>query len=329
MKILSASGACIALLVFVACSSDDSHPVVDIDTSDASVEDSSANTHNDGALPEDDGGSLPNDGSVDAADSGTPTLPPGAVCDPLQMWAAEAKLAASTAGDDALSSITSDERSIAWVDASDNSVHYADRDDPVDAFGAAKTISTVGLALGERVGLAFDGRTLYAIRADRQGLVAFSRDSRGDSFTSYGTTTLDNLNAEGATLGAGNFFTDLVVSNTVLLVRVTGGASAGIRLASRVLPGDAWSPTLPFAAQSELAVSSGKARRPTGIATDRRALFYWDEVSASEKVALFPFDSATATAFVDLGDRAGAQPNGLCTSLYYSASGDLYTAARK
>jgi len=331
MKTLLRSGACIALLAISACSSAPQNDAfIPSSNADGGGGDSSAQP-SDGGLTEEagDAAANPSDGGADASNDGGTTPLPAAVCDPLQMWGAAAKIPLSTAQEDTLVSVTSDERSLTWITPIDNAVYYADRDDPAQPFGAAKILPTAGLALGERVAITFDGLTLYAIRSDRQGLVAFARDSRADSFATHGTLSLDNLNAEGASLGAGNYFTDLVVSNTVLLLRVTGGASAGIRLATRALPGEAWSATSPFAAQSELAISGGKARRPTGISSDRRALFYWDEVSMTEKVALFPFDTATATAFVDIGDRASAQPNSLCTSLYYSATGDLFLAPKK
>ena len=271
----------------------------------------------------DDGGDA---ATGDAGDSG-----PAPTCDPTRGWNTGVKITSSTLGVDALEAVTGSESVLAWITPSDGVIHYVGRDFPQDPWGAEQTLPGSGLASGQKVALSSDGLYLYALAASKRSIQVFTRSSRADPFTGPGTATAADLNTEGSALTGGANFSDLVIgtSSTALILRIEGGSSPGLRLSTRVLPTDTWATTTAFAPQSEFDVVAGKARRPTGLSTDRRALFYFDEVTAHQKVAYFDYDATLATQFTDMGVIGGAQPNEDCTVLYYDATADLYSATQK
>jgi hypothetical protein len=228
----------------------------------------------------------------------------------------------------ALAAVTGDEASIAWT-GDDGVVRVADRASALEPFGLPQALGAV-LASGERVALAHDGRLLYGIRADRRGLVLWSRGARGETFSEGGSGVLENVSSELDGLGAGELVSDVVVapSDRALVFRRVGGAAPGLRVADRVLPSDAWSRTTAFAPQPELAMTGVQARRPTGLSADLRALYFFDEAAGSQRVGYFPYDSPVATRFADLGAYRDAQPNGDCTRLYFTRAGKIVAAPR-
>ena len=68
-----------------------------------------------------------------------------------------------------------------------------------------------------------------------------------------------------------------------------------------------------------LQASCGLRRRPTGISSDQLTMFYWDELSGTERATFRAAVNAPFVGAIDLGARASAQPNESCTRLYYSA----------
>ncbi|CAN5337487.1 hypothetical protein BH09MYX1_BH09MYX1_14540 [soil metagenome] len=311
-------------LTAAACSAaDGSHPTI----LGATPPDGSDGGTDAAIATNDAGADARSDAATDAAvDGGSVTPPPAlpGVCDSTRTYPSVSKLAVSTVALEAMPTASEDGLTVAWITPNDGAVHYADRVDSVTAFTAAKTLSNPKLATGERVALARDGHTLYGVRADRLALVAFTRAASGDDFGAAGTSTLENLDGE---LVSGESFADVVVgsSSLALVYRRVGGSSPGLRLATRIMPGDAWATSTPFAVQAELAMVGPKARKPTGLSNDRRAIFYFDELSGTEKIGFFEWDATTATTFLDLGARANAQPNSDCTVLTYDTAGDLYT----
>lgn len=302
----------------------------------APSKDAAADSAVDAAPPDGGGGDAEVDAQADASDAALDAgdagdAGPAPTCDPTRGWNAGVKVTSSTSGIDALSAVTGSESVLAWVTPADGVVHYVGRDSPQDPWGAEQTLAPNGLAPNEKVALSGDGLYLYALATSRRSIHAFTRTSRADPFSGPSNATVVDLNTEGGALSGGATFSDLVVgtSSTALVLRVAGGSSPGLRLSTRVLPTDTWATTTAFAPQSEFDVVLGKARRPTGLSTDRRALFYFDEVTGHQKVGYFDYDATLATQFTDLGVLGGAQPNEDCTVLYYDATADLYSATRK
>jgi hypothetical protein len=264
-------------------------------------------------------------GAADAADA-APIPDLTATCNPAKTWLNGVSVGVTTSSA-SLATINGSETSIAWL-TEDDVVHYADRADTSSAFGADRTI-TSGVAPGERVALTSDGLTLYAIGADSRSLVAFVRGTTDDDFAAADSPLLDNLNAELAALESNATVSDLVVgtSSNVMLLRYVGGSSAGLRKAQRIMPTDAWPSTSPYAQQAELAVVNGKARRPTGLSLDGRALFFYDEVSGAQMVGFFAYDATTIAQFSSLGSKLDAQTNTDCTTLYFDDGSTIRSAA--
>ena len=61
----------------------------------------------------------------------------------------------------------------------------------------------------------------------------------------------------------------------------------------------------------------GKRRRPTGISSDGRTLFYFDEVTSLERAAWRDGPTSAFGLFKDIGAFAEAVPNLRCDTLYY------------
>jgi len=275
----------------------------------------------------DDGGGAAVDAAAEAAPDSGPIADTTASCDPSKIWSAGASLPLTTSAA-TFGAIDGSETTVAWITTSDDVVHYADRDDATSPWGADQTIAS-GFAPGERVAVQNNGLALYAIGADHRSIVSFERAQIGDAFSVGAGAALANVNDEIAALPNGTTVSDVVLSpsSTLLVLRWVGGSSAGLRIARRVMLTDTWPTTSAFAVQSETAVVNGKARRPTGISVDGRALFYWDETTSSETVGFFAWDATTMSQFTSLGSRADAQVNTDCSALYYDdGSGNLETA---
>ncbi len=263
------------------------------------------------------------DGGPDAE---VPT--PAAVCDPGKGWGTAGELALPGSEAKTLDAVSADEYTVAWS-SEDGAVRVADRATIAGAFAPPQVFSSV-FASGERVALGADGRALYGVRPDGRGLLVLTRPSRDEAFAPSDGSVVANLQGELDAMAPDERIADLVVgsSDTALLFRRVGGASPGLRLALRVMPGDAWTASQPFAVQTELSMVGARARRPTGLSADRRALYFLDESSGVSRVAHFRYDAATASTFLDTVGQESAQPSRDCATLYFSTAGKVFAAGR-
>lgn len=253
---------------------------------------------------------------------------PAAVCDPARGWSAPVELVLPGVEAKRLDAVSGDELTIAWS-SGDDAIRVADRSTLPGAF-APPQVLTAGFASGARVALGADGRALYGVRPDERGLVLLTRPSRDDAFAPGDEGVLANLQGELDAMAPDERVADVVIgsSDTALLFRRVGGASPGLRLALRVMPGDAWSTSQPFAVQPELSPVGARARRPTGLSADLRALYFLDESSSVSRVAYFGYDALTASTFLDTVGQENAQPSRDCATLYFSNGGKVFTAPR-
>jgi hypothetical protein len=285
-------------------------------------------------------------GEAGAAFTGPP--PPAAACGQTGAWGAGV-VAVSTAADDILDAVTSDELSIAWTSGagSTQAVLYADRASSADAFAAPQSLPA-GQFTADRVALSPDGLRLTVVNADGRGFSELTRTSRAlpaAAFGSAGTGAYSNLDAAGA-LSAGQLYGDPVLSadDTVFYYSVyaAGGADAGqggadagqtatIYRSERLLSTDTWPVGFAVANSPDLAAQGTLRRRPTAVSADRRTLFFWDEISGTERALWADESTGAFDMLVDLGDRSMAAPNAACTHLYYSAPGassiDIFVAS--
>jgi hypothetical protein len=308
---------------------------------------SDAGTPNDGGAKLDaaaDSGSVPGsdagdrlDAAVDATSDAGPRPLPGAACPVGSTWGAPVLEPFSTAQDDVNPALAGNSLTLVWSTGSGNPViHYVDRAQETDPWGQEQMLVSTAAPLraGERVAVTDDGLQLYGIAADGRSIVQLTRESVLGEFGPSSGGSVSNLNMALAAFAADEQVADLVLgaSGLSLLYRRVSSTAPGLFLSLRLLTSDMWPVAMPFAKQAELLPSGGKVRRPTGLSRDLRALFYWDEVTSTERVGMFAFDAPVATVFEDLGARRGAAPNGACSRLYFSTSGatslDIFGAPR-
>jgi hypothetical protein len=291
----------------------------------------------------DDGAPIGSDsGTAEAGtdDSGGPTgpPPPAAGCKTTATWGAGVLLDVSGGSDDVLDSVTADELSIAWtvVNGGTSTIHYGDRSSTAASFVAQSL--PAGLYTNDRVALSFDGLRLLVIDPDGPGFSQLTRASRGDAFVpgaDAGVSPASNYDNFAGRLKAGQSYGDpvLAADDDVFYYSVYGGtADAGaptIYRTARLLVTDAWPAGAPLSTSTGLLPQGALRRRPTGLSSDQQTLFFWDEVTGTERAAWISAAGAF-DSFVDLGSRSMAAPNAACSALYYSAQGsssiDLFRA---
>lgn len=272
----------------------------------------------------------------DAGDAGAPPVPVPPVCDPSKTWGAGTLVNASTPDEDRFGAISADELTIAWttidaVDASRVVIHYADRSTTSAPFGAAKIFTQpTGYAASDRVALSSDGRALTVVRSDRLGFGVATRATRTDDFGNVSETPYARVNPSALDdPPSGVVVGDPVVGGADRLFFFTvvePAATHVIRAAARDPVQDpAWGP-FDYVLETALEATADGVRRPTGLSSDGRTLFFWDETISIERAAWRDAVSAPFSSFRDLGARRDAAPNASCSHLYYSEGGDLFFA---
>lgn len=270
---------------------------------------------------------------TDAAEAGPFVVP--AACDPGAKYGAGVSLGLGVGQIKELSAIADDERTLAWITPSDGVVHYADRVKNAAAFTGEQTLDGSALAPGERVALEPAGLALYALAAGGRAIVQYARSAPGAALSlapnlALPMLTVAQLNAQLAAMPPAERLSDITLGavGRTLVARHVGGQAPGLLRADRMMPSGGWSQLADFAAQGELVQSGNSARRPSGLSSDARALFYFDALTATSKTAYFDLDAAKASVFVDRGAWGRAQPNRDCSQVYYDVDGDLLVAAR-
>ena len=305
-------------------------------STDVDASDTGDDAQTDGMSGLTDGGD-DGDSASDAGDGGGFPPPPSAVCNLTPTWGEGALLSISTASDDELDAVTPDEFSIAWTIGTGGTatVEYADRASSTDPFGEPQTLAS-GTFATDRVALSPDGLRLVAVNSDGQGFSELTRSSRlppGNTFGAPSVGTYANFDAAG-TLASGQSYGDPVLSaddRSFYYSVYGGGLTATIFRTARLFAGDAWPAGAPLASSSGLAAQGSLRRRPTAISSDEQTLFFWDEISTTERAAWIDESTGAFDVFVDLGARAMAAPNTACTELYFSSPGaasvDLFSAS--
>jgi hypothetical protein len=212
--------------------------------------------------------------------------------------------------------VTIDELTVAWT-AISGDVFVADRAAVTAPFGAPVQVNGPGALAVDRVALAPSGTSLVAVRADRRGFVGYERSTPADPWTPSPGLEFTQVRAvfEGGAkvsepvLGADkrSFYFVLSTANRLPLVyesRWDGGQG------SWGLPSNVTGTELQNADAMHL-------RRPTGMSTDGRTLFFFDERTNLERAAWRESPAAPFSVFQDVGPFPEAAPNLRCDSLYY------------
>jgi|HubBroStandDraft_2_1064218.scaffolds.fasta_scaffold40876_1 hypothetical protein len=281
----------------------------------------------DGAATE--GGGSGAGGDAATGPSGPP--PPGPVCSQTATWGAGTELAISassdaTSLDNNLGAITPDELTIAWTIGTGSSavIAYADRAADTDPFGEPQTLSASSFAQ-DRVAVSPDGLRLVVVSSDRQGFLELTRTARSGASNTFGAASVGSYSNFVGILPMGESFGDPVLSadDNTFYYSIYGrpGETDTIARTTRLVSTDAWPSGALLPATSVLAEEQEEVtlrRRPTAISSDDQTLFYWDEVSGTERATWINTSTGVFTGFVDLGARQWANPNTACTRLYYS-----------
>jgi len=261
-------------------------------------------------------------GTSDAADASDAYVPPPpSQCNPTMSLGATTKVLGESATDERFAGITRDERTIAWT--AGGSVYIADRDSADGTFGAPQLVTSSAVADG--VAISHDGTYLVAVGADRRSFLPFEREERTGAFAAASdapfATLIDTLDATES-IGDPVF----VNSEVVLLYSVYGKSADTFRLAGRISIFASFFPSSTLAFE-ELRAQGTARRRPTGTGDDFQTIFYWDEVTQTEKLARLN-GSEQILSVQDLGARPWAQTNASCDRVYFGA-GDLAFATAK
>ena len=309
-------------LVAVACS--DSAPSAALTSIGPAAGNDSGTSANDASAASDADPDVDVDGGQDAG--ADVRLPDPSVCDPKMTLGAPAPVV-STNADDRFGAISADELTVAWTVPSGGSatLQIADRASTSEAFGAPHSPSEL-VAL-DGVALAPSGLTLVAIATNSRAFLVFQRESRTEPFVLGEASAYDPL---ASALEPSEKVGDPVFAygDQVLVYSVYGTSSGSsddtVRYATRLSSGSPWDAAGALAFP-ELRAQGSLRRRPSGVGNDFQTLFFFDEISGTQKLGRF----AGTVAFHeihDLGARAFAQPNGDCTRVYYGAAGDIVSS---
>lgn len=279
-----------------------------------------------------------NDGGGDAGDigdAGSTALPEGgsggrplpgpSLCDEMAAWTGSANVAGvSTAASETLLSITPDELDLAFL--RDGALYVAHRAQASAAFSMLATVVLpMGWSVSQGASLSADGKRLIVVASAQNRLGELTRAARDVQFdgtvdeTAFGavnqsaTYTGKIYAAPVVSPGDGQLFYNSAFpdsdSTVVLSTRVTGGAwSAPVRLTPLLLDG-----------------AKGARRLPTGLSTDERTLFYFNEESMQEEARWrdTALPNAALYDIMSLGTRRGAIPNSACNRLYSGVDSDV------
>jgi hypothetical protein len=320
-----------------SCSSSDSRPLAtgfpSYDASSGDGPDLLDQNAPDGGDTSDDGGA-PDDSQPqdDGSDALPDASPPG--CDPAADWGPPTVISSlSTAQDDLFGAVTSDELTLAWIDAS-GQVHVADRASVSEAFADTDVITLPSdYQATDGVAVSPNGLSIVVGQTNHKGFAQLDRAARGQSFSrAPDTTPFQTVNIYAQTMVAAEWIGAPVWSadGSTFWYTVYYEGSYSFLYESMRAASDPWpvGNVTQFDAQFDPSVV---VRKVTGASSDGRTLFFWEPATSTE-VAASRYQGIWLQV-ASQGDRRGAQPNADCSRLYFSQAGaaglDLFVAERK
>jgi hypothetical protein len=266
---------------------------------------------------------------------------PGA-CSETATWMGEAPLdVVSTNAQERLLSITADELDVAFL--RDDALYLAHRSAPSLSFGAPTVVAVpAGYTAEAGAALSSDGKTLVLISSDGQSFAALTRDSRtaafgatadASAFLALNLRAVQTLEHYAAPVLAPDGKSFVFAAFTPPPDDGAGGASevpVDPSFGLSVVYESVWSSTVwampTNISQGSFDGTSAKRPLPSGLSSDSRTLFYFDEATSKEVARFRDRPDAPLDFSVDLGDLRGAIPNSQCNRIYYSSAGDVATA---
>jgi hypothetical protein len=252
---------------------------------------------------------------------GLPQNMPG-ICDPA-MKLGEPEPQDVGAPGATLLAMTPDELSVVFSTGAEQSLvlHVADRASRQDDFVTLQVSIPDGYYARTGVSLSSDGLELVLVRDDDSGFSEVKRDARGAAFgVEPSETRFAKINAlkpmSGQSVGW-----PVLSSDGKALYFVSYFGQAGVRQ-SELGADDTFSIGTAID-EFTLGGKAGQYKLISGLATDQRAIFFFDEATQH---AMALFRSRPGSPFyepLDLGERQGVAPNEDCTRIYSTVGGEL------
>jgi hypothetical protein len=285
----------------------------------------------DGGIIGDAGSGAPADGD----DSGSPEGGGTALCDPAKSWGGGSRLALATPDLAHFLGVTPDGLTVAWRIAGGD-LYVADREVRGGAFSTPVFANDYGGApdylSDDRLALTWEGRSLVGATDDGLGFAVMTRGDDG-KWANGDAKPFDELKAQFARLSVAPSSPVLGSSGkTFFFLATAAGGTPALYESAWDAGNRVWLAATPV---SNPELSSNDAlhrRRPTGVSSDDRTLFYFDEIAGVERAAMRPAATGPFAAFVDVGAFPEATPLSQCDELMYQgtdASGSgIYTRRR-
>jgi hypothetical protein len=216
--------------------------------------------------------------------------------------------------------VASTELTVAWM-ARGGIVRVADRANPFSDFGQPVDVPLPQIENGSRPALDAAGNQIVLVAPNGTDLVVLARPSARGMWASGSSAAFAAVSAAAVQAGAKVFEPALGSSGRsffYLLVPPTGVAalyeSTWDAQNGRFGAGTA-------APNTELASDASHWRRPTGVSSDDRTLFFFDESVRKQRAAWRTAPGSPFTTFVDVPAAPEAAPNAACSVLYLQSPG--------
>jgi len=174
-----------------------------------------------------------------------------------------------------------------------------------------------------------DGQTLVLVTADGRAFGALARATRSDDFGLVADpTAFSALNARAAQTQE-HYAQPVLAPNgksLIFLAYTPGVATNPAVVYESLLSGAAWAMPNNIS-QYIFDGTTDKRPLPSGLSSDSRTLFYFDEASNKQMARFRDRPDAPLYTVVDLGGRMGAVPNSTCQRIYYTSTGNVLTEA--
>ena len=268
------------------------------------------------------------DGGSGGVEPGMVIVVPPSACSEAAKWAAAtAVMGVSTDSDEKLLSITADELDIVF--ARGPSMFHAHRATAADSFDAGTEITLpAGYSVGGGASLSADGRTLLITQTDGLGFAALTRADRSAEFGATADPSAFVALNDRAVQTQEHCGAPVLAPDGKSLIfagySFTPGATARVYEAAR--SGASWAMPQDISADIFDGTSEKRAL-PSGLSSDSRTLFYYDEATSKQAARFRDRPDAPLYTVVDLGGRVGAVPNATCTHLYYTGDGNVLVSA--
>jgi hypothetical protein len=270
-----------------------------------------------------------NDAGAAGLEQGTIITVPASTCAETAGWTAAAPVAGVTTTDDEkLLSITADELDVVFVR---NLVLFrAHRSAASASFDAGSPVTVPeGYDLTAGAALSGDGKTLVLVSSDGHGFGAVTRAARSDDFGLVADPSAFGALNDRAAQSQEHYAQPVLAPNGksfIFLSYTPGIVTNPAVVYESTLSGNVWAMPSNIS-QYIFDGTTAKRPMPSGLSSDSRTLFYFDEASNKQMARFRDRPDAPLYTVVDLGGRMGAVPNSTCKRIYYTSSGNVLTEA--